>query len=247
MALMDEFRAEREKMKERPLKDKIAYVWEYYKIPILIVLAILIGATSFIHSQITKKHEALYGGILNTFQNDTGLEGDLLAHMQLDPEKYMITLNKSLQYSAKLDENVYEKYMVLVTMLTTNTLDFVTADQTALTSLAYNSSFADLREVLTKEQADALEPYFMYVDNYILTYNEEHYDGTEGSLITNYPDAKDPASMKEPIPVMLDISQCPEILELYGNPKGITIAMAIPWNPPHPEELTQAIDYFFGK
>ena len=247
MALMDEFKEEREKMRHRPLKDKIAYFWEYYRLPTIIGLAVLVAVVSFIYGQVTKKQDILYGCILNTFQTNTDFEENLLEHMQYDPDHYQVVLNKTLVYSANMNENSYEKYMVLITLISTNTVDFLTGNEAAMSSLAYNTSFADLREVLPKEVYELCEPYVLYADNYILEYNEEHFDGTEESLITEYPDPRKPETMKDPIPVMIDVTQCPEIMELYGNAKDTSIIMAIPWNPPHPEEMALTLQYLLGE
>lgn len=41
-------------IKKMSFKEKVLYIWDYYKLHIIIGLALIIGITSFVHSQVTK-------------------------------------------------------------------------------------------------------------------------------------------------------------------------------------------------
>ncbi|WP_234122789.1 hypothetical protein [Clostridium hydrogenum] len=43
-----------EMIKKMSFKEKVSYIWDYYKIHIIIGLALIIGITSFVHGQIVK-------------------------------------------------------------------------------------------------------------------------------------------------------------------------------------------------
>ena len=53
MAVMDEFKSERESVKNEPFKKKAAYFWTYYKWFVIIPLIIIIGITSYIYHIVT--------------------------------------------------------------------------------------------------------------------------------------------------------------------------------------------------
>ena len=67
MAKMDEFREEREAMKNAPLKDRIAYFWEYNKLETTIAVVAVISVISIAVTILGKKDVLLEGMILNRF------------------------------------------------------------------------------------------------------------------------------------------------------------------------------------
>ena len=65
MPVMDEFKKEREAMKNGTPKQKLAYFWDYYKWHVIISVIVLVTAVSFIYQAVTRKSVALYALLLN--------------------------------------------------------------------------------------------------------------------------------------------------------------------------------------
>ena len=51
-------------------KEKVDYIWDYYKIPIIAVLIIIVSLVSFIHSQATKINYIFNFTVLSTTIQD---------------------------------------------------------------------------------------------------------------------------------------------------------------------------------
>ena len=54
-SVSDEIREQRQKLKGKSPKEKLAYFWEYYKVPALIVLLVVIFGSDLIYNIVTKK------------------------------------------------------------------------------------------------------------------------------------------------------------------------------------------------
>ena len=58
-SVSDEIREQRQKLKGKSPKEKLAYFWEYYKVPALIVLLVVIFGSDLIYNIVTKKAIAM--------------------------------------------------------------------------------------------------------------------------------------------------------------------------------------------
>ena len=67
MAVMDEFREEREAMKNGTRKQKLEYFWCYYKWHVICTVAAIAIISSFIYEGVTRKDIALYATFLNSY------------------------------------------------------------------------------------------------------------------------------------------------------------------------------------
>ena len=76
MAVMDEFREEREAVKHGPLKKRIAWFLDYNKWKILAMALAAVCVGTFIYQQVTKKETALYVAMVN-FSADPAAEEEV--------------------------------------------------------------------------------------------------------------------------------------------------------------------------
>lgn len=65
MAVMDEFREEREALKNGTPKEKLQYFWYYYKWHVIIALVVIIMIVSFVQQLRDRKDPAFYAVMLN--------------------------------------------------------------------------------------------------------------------------------------------------------------------------------------
>ncbi len=235
MALMDEFKEERENMKKAPLKEKIDYIWQYYKWHILIPLIIIIGLSSYIYTLVTKPDILLDGILLNTYNTEASDMTDKLTEeffkvQNIDGKKYDISLNSTLSYNADTLAGAtdYETSQILTAWLAAGDIDFISGDLSTMTTLAYKDYFADLRDILSEEQIKTFEPYFLYIDEAVLfaPTSDEVYDLTAVDT-EEYPDCTKPVEMDRPIPVLIDISGYKKLEELYANPDELVLGIAV--------------------
>ena len=65
MAVMDEFKEEREALKNGTPRQKLAYFWYYYKWHVIIALVVIIMIVSFVKQLTDRKDPSFYAVMLN--------------------------------------------------------------------------------------------------------------------------------------------------------------------------------------
>ena len=111
-------------------------------------------------------------------------------------------------------------------------LDFVTGPMTSMQDLAYNGIFMDLREFFNPEQIKQYQDYFLYVDSAVITELADAYENDEDASSIKIADCTNPDAMKEPVPVMINITQCEKLAKIYNAEDGL-LAFGVITNAPH--------------
>ncbi|MBQ8802305.1 MAG: hypothetical protein IJZ53_01540 [Tyzzerella sp.] len=246
MALMDEFREERENiLKNGTKKEKLAYFWEYYKWYVIIPAIIIIAVGSYIHHLVTAPEPLLNGVLLNVTEiNTEEIIADFCKEQEIDTDDYSVDLNTGVNYVANDDTGManYESSQALMAWVSAGSVDFINGDLESVTELAYKGYFVDLTEVLSEEQIEKYEPYFLYIDQEIITEVNRLQDANEEMPDIETPDCTKPEEMEDPIPVMIDMSKCEVLAEGYANAeKGLALGMTV--KSEHAEMVLEFIDY----
>lgn len=248
MALMDEFKEERKAVLQNgTTKQKISYIWEYYKWHIIVPILAIIAITSYIVTLVTRPAIILNGVMLNIHNIESAdtneiLLTDFYKEQEVDTKEEEITLNTNLYYSLDNPSSNYESSQVLMAWLAAGQLDFITGDAVSLTDLAYKEYFTDLRDYLTEEQFAKYEPYFLYMDYDVYKKRSELMKNIDDASVIELPDCTKPEEMKDPIPVMIDMSQSEKLKEVYGNTSEV-LAFGITANETHKEMTIAFLDY----
>ena len=164
MALMDEFKEERKAVLQNgTTKQKISYIWDYYKWHIMIPIIVVIALISYIVNIVTRPDIILNGVMLNVYNMESesspaDLLPDFYKEQKIDSKEEEINLNSSLHYSVDNLNTNYQTMQVLMAWLSADQLDFVTGDATSLTDLAYKDYFTDLRDYFTEDELAKYEP-----------------------------------------------------------------------------------------
>ncbi len=222
MAKMDEFREEREAMKNAPLKDRIAYFWEYNKLEATIAVVAVISVISIAVTILGKKDVLLEGMILNRFWTEMDGAGcdsiseDYIAYRELDYDDCEIMLNGSMNYFPGNEDTLLEENVNVMQLIAAScagqALDFIIAEPATLHEFDMGEYFIDLRLVLTEEQLQAYDEYLIY------------------------------SEIRTDIPIMLDITGCEKVEEVYAYQHD-QLAFGVIQNAPHMEELISFADY----
>lgn len=99
---------ERQKISSLHGRQRMEYIWDYYKLPIFLILLFLYAACYLLYHQATKKETRLYAAFVNI---DTGenllqsLTEDYLIHEKLSPKKNQIYTYRNLYLSADPTDN----------------------------------------------------------------------------------------------------------------------------------------------
>ena len=132
MPVMDEFREEREAIKNAGFKEKWEYFWEYYKWYVIGGAAIIILLTIFIRDMVNKKDWIFYGAMINAVAVDEQAENlmnDFAEIAQLDTEKYGVLFDTNYSIvKGSYDEISGASAQRLLVNLTAADLDFVISE-----------------------------------------------------------------------------------------------------------------------
>ncbi|MBO5282392.1 MAG: hypothetical protein J6B43_04595 [Lachnospiraceae bacterium] len=248
MPVMDEFREEREAMKQKSFKEKFQYFVDYYKWHVIGGVLAVAFAVSLIHSIVTHKDYAFYYAFLNTYQTPASetFREDFAAQAGIDLEKYEVMLDTDLY----ITDNVYDENNVgtverLMVYIAAGDIDVMAGDVNSMNRYTYNGTFMDLRQLLPEELQAVLEPYYYYMDGAVADEINEHQEIGEIDYVPQYPaNPSDPESMTDPIPVGLYIQDCARIQESFIFKESEAV-MCIVANAEDPNTVLEYIRFVF--
>ncbi len=261
--IWEETKTQGAKMKGRPLREKLEYFWEYYKIHTLVTATILFIVISLIHAWATSKDYALSIVVANSMINSMegvseGWKSDLTDILDFDTKKYEVGIDTSVMLgvdTASADQE-YSSSQKMAAMLSAESIDIIITDSQMFEQYAQNQYLHDLRDLYTAEELATMEGRIYYTD--AATYSD--YDSAETDVLSiqaaYVTDHRDPSSMKQPIPVGIYADKSTRIgkSEIYfnldaaapfqGHPREAVIG--IPINTPRVEAAVAGVEYFTG-
>ncbi|MBO4900155.1 MAG: hypothetical protein J5509_07675 [Lachnospiraceae bacterium] len=263
--IWEETKKQGSKMKGRPLSEKIAYFWEYYKIHTLVGATVLILVISLVHAWATSKDYILSIVMVNSIAAqiddiDTNWISDLNERIEYDPKKYEIYLDTTmlLGQGSESANQEYANLQKLAAMISAQSIDIFIADTESFERYAQNEYMYDLRNIYTEEELQKYSDILYYTD--AATFSDYSSDVDPNA----YPDQSvyivdhhDPDSMKDPVPIgffaddttVVGSSGAYAYLNpddmFQGHPKEGVIGIMI--NTPRLDNAKIGIDYLTGK
>ena len=241
MPLMDEFKEERAQIKNRSLKEKLSYFWDYYKWHVIGGIIGLAAVISLVYTIFNQKETAFYAALLNMGQSlySDDYRNDFTKLIGIDTKKEIVYFDLMMLNLSRMDDATVSTSQKILVYVSAGDLDVMMGDKASIDHYAYINTAMDLRDFLTEEELAKYEPYLYYMDNSLV----EEADGTTPSS-PDYPaDPSDPSTMKEPIPVAIRIDGCKTFSESYYLP-GATYFMVIT-NTQHPDRVHALLDYIW--
>jgi hypothetical protein len=219
MAVMDEFREEREALKNGSMKQRISYYWLYYKWYVIVAAAIIVFIVSFVHNILTRKEDAFAAAFINAWEQEDAENylNDFVVDAGIDTSKFQINMDSNLYITeGSLDQTTMVTTQKLMVYIAASSLDILAADESTFRSYAYSEVLADLRTILTPQQLERYKPYFYYIDSAVQERKAamEESDGSSEGLV--YPDPSKPELMEDPIPVAVFINHSPSLEKAYS-------------------------------
>lgn len=248
MAVMDEFKEQREAMKHGTPKEKLSYFWYYYKWHVIVTATVLIMIVSFVAEQVNKKDPALYAIFLNSWANNELSESYIDGfekQQDIDTSKYEVSVDTSMFISQNAtDESTYASVQKLMVFIAAQQVDVLASDVTTMYTYAYQDNLADLREILDEEEYAKYEDRFFYIDGKVKDQIEEANSSLDSDFTVEYPDPTDPDSMDDPIPVAIYLNDAPNLSQVYSFQEEDAV-MGVVVNSTHPKLAVKFIDYVF--
>ena len=241
MKMSEYIRGEWKKMKGQPLKVRLAYFWDYYKWPTIVVLLIVVALTYTAAQQLSRKEDAVCGILIDSMMpiDEPELLQDFCDEVGINTKKQKINLVTGLSIKSIDPSMGYMSYQRILAGIAAQETDFLIADADAMQQCGYDSTYLlmDLRNFLSPEQLTALEDSLYYIDGKFL----EDDIVVEEETVT-YPSPLAPEEMDSPIPVGIDIHDCTELLDSYYSTNQ-PLYFAVVINAPHLDRTTQFFEY----
>ncbi len=214
MPLMDEFKEEREEIKNKSFKEKCAYFWCYYKWHVIGTIAGIALAISLLHTFLTHKEIRYYAVFMNTVptEESAAYESEFAKLTGLDLKKYRVYFDTDMiiDFNSMSQATISNTQKIMV-YVSAGDMDVMLADIAGMNQYAYNGTLIDLREFLTEEECRKYEPYFYYMDRELALKIQEELP-SDISYPENY---NSPEGMSDPVPVGIRVSDCKELNEKY--------------------------------
>lgn len=262
MPVIDDIRNETNKMKDKTLKEKLAYFWGYYKFHTLAVIALLILVIWFIYDMVNQQENIFYALLVNAggyeMAEDAGDEFAEYADINLN--QYDIKIDTSVIYDpTSFSQDSYYGAMKISAVLAAGEVDTFISPEDVFYTYALSESFFRLDEVLSKEQIAAYEGDIYYVDQADidardaeeLTLSEttaEAFQGNGGTTAEAPVNPRDPSQMENPLAVgiYLNVEDIPFFMEnnCYLNGEVVYGFMC---NSSHSDNGIKFLSYLTGK
>ena len=262
MAVRDEIREQRQKLKGQGFKAHWEYFWEYYKIHTIVAVVAVILVVTFVRDIVNKKPYALYSMFVNNqgMETQVYLQDGFAEYAGIDTNAENVLVDTASNYiGSSIDQTTVATSEKIMALIAASELDVFVTDTGTAYHYASQETFMDLRDVYTKEELDAMSDKLFYVDQAYADYlaSDEYTDYlTNGKFDTNNKyavmadkynntfqyDEMDPAEMDDPIPVGIKLDGSKALAECRAYP-GVTPVAAIVINTERIDTSKKFIEY----
>ncbi|MDE6621023.1 MAG: hypothetical protein K2K74_11165 [Lachnospiraceae bacterium] len=151
-SMHDEIREQNAKLKDAPLKDKLAYFKEYYLKQTIVGIIVLIFAGSLAYSMLTAPSDTAFGAF---FYNDTGdsssteLVDRFVEYAGINTKEHDAYIDATMNYLPdSTDQGTYMSVQKSMAVLSTGELDVIVGDAATLDYFARSECLHDITTVL---------------------------------------------------------------------------------------------------
>lgn len=236
MAIRDEIRHQRKRLKGKGWKAYVSYFFTYYTWYVVGGIAAIAFVASLLGSVLNKKDQALGVILMNAQLTSLGsddygtdMETAYAAYAGIDTGTYDVVIDTSAYQTPGRVQDEYDlsTSQKLSVQAAASTLDGVVADASNFYFYSCSLAFNDLRDVLTEEQLEQYADRIYYIDMAdVDAYQEEVKSAasTDGVMTAEEGEAyealdtwtlPDPDTMSEPTPVGIMVTDSP-VLQSAG-------------------------------
>ena len=224
MPLMDEFKEERDLVKNRSFKEKMSYFWDYYKWHVIAGVVCVFIVFSLVHTILNRKDTAFYAALINMAEitSSTEYKEEFARRGEVDLQKSTVYFDVDMHLDlSSMDDVTTQTSQKIMVYISGKELDVMLGDLEAINLYSYNGVLSDLRDFLTEEEYAKYEPYFYYMDRAVL-------EALEDDPTVDYPtDPMDPETMKDPVPMAILLPETPKFDQIYAHAPNIYYAVIV--------------------
>ena len=235
---------EREKLKNLHGLKKVQYIWDYYKLPIVVLCIFLYIITYSLYGHFTHKETVLYTALVNVSASESltaQLSTDFLDFIDTDTSKETMQLYTGL-YLTDDETNPYHEYtyasrMKILAAIDSEQLDVVLMNKEAFDAFSQNGYLCNLEELLSDQDSalyNRLKPNL--VTNTIIL--------QDNSIDLQFDSSLTYEAVTEEHPVGLDLSMA-DLIHRAGFDD--TVYLGIIQNSTHKDAAINYVQYLFSE
>lgn len=254
MALMDEFKEEREQIKNAPFKKRLEYFWDYNKVRVIIAASLVVMFTSIFYHIITQKDTVLYVAMVDCLQEDTlaaEYEANLTEVLGVNTKKEKVLLDASFLVSSSSSMGDTSLTDALAVRIATGEIDAFLSGEAFFSAYTLSDVFMDLRTVLSPEDIAYYESSFYYLDYAIIesAFANDSSANQDEDLATYLLEVqpRNPETMKNPIPVGIYVTPTDEFQAAYKFTPNEDIVFGVIYNHYDIENIITFLDRMTGR
>lgn len=265
MAIRDEIRHQRKKLKGKGPKAYISYFLTYYAVATIAVIAGIAFLVTIVTTVLGGKEEALEVMMLNASTMASGEDdyGETLGagyaeYAGIDTEEYTVSIDTSVYQTPGVVMDTYDMASTqkVSVQAAAGTLDCIVADASNFYYYANSQAFCDLREILSEEELERYEDSIYYIDQAEVDAYQAQIDSEDGTtaLMTSEEgeayekvdsfSMPDPADMENPIPVGIVVTNAPQIADAGIYTDRVAI-LGFLQSAPHMEQAVTFLAYLW--
>ena len=164
------FKTEGEKLKKMTFVEKIKYIWEYYKIHIILTvgfIVLVVSLSKVVYRNIKYDsvfHCAMVNNMLSSAQEEFIIK-EFGNYINIDKEHETLTFDSGYMFmwdNSSFSDTNYTSRMKVASALAAQVIDIFVADKTYIISAAPEGQLYDLKEVLPADIYAAVEDKLFY-------------------------------------------------------------------------------------
>ena len=221
---------------------KIQYIWDYYKLPLVILGIILYVIIYILYRHLTYKDTILYTALVNVNAGETlteQLSEGFLGVSGIDTSRNKLHIYTGL-YLTDDENNTYHEYtyasrMKILASIDGEMLDVVLMDKEAFDAFSQNGYLCNLDNLLAEESPDFYSDISSFIVNNIYIKEDNSFELIFDSSISY-------SAVTEEYPMGLDMSQA-QLIKQAGFKE--TVYFGIIANSPRKETAIAYLQYLF--
>ncbi len=156
-------------LKTMTWKQRIGFVWDYYRLVILAVVAVIILIGMTVYHYMTTKEDISQIVLVNAKSMPADEEPDFSEFMEqygYDTAAQEVVVNDAyyVDLTSTDTSNLYS-YQSLQTVIAGGGVDVLGADEMVFENLAQSGAIADLTQYFSKDELEQLKDYIFYVED----------------------------------------------------------------------------------
>lgn len=203
--LQQEKELTKEMTKDMTKKEKLSYIWYYYKWFIIGAVCLIVFIADLVIHYVTKKEEVMFAAMVNFSAIETEqkeFEKEFTDYIGLDTGKYSVDIRDDITVGLGMSlGTAYRGQDLLAAYIGGEQLDVMCTCDDVFFDYAYEDMFLALSRYMSEEEIEKYSDRLYYVDAVVVEEYNEAIRNMDYEYSAEAPDPDKPEDMEEPVPV----------------------------------------------